>query len=310
MERHTQTTRPGQPVQPPHLRPADAAAPRSIYRTDAGRDRIRRWCTDQLDGWAVPHRRLTVATSLGDTCVISAGPVAPTVVLLPGTNFCAATLLALTAVLAQRWSVLAVDLPGQPGLSTGTRPEGGLPAYGRWLAEVLAEAAETPAIVVGHSVGGGIALASDSPRITGRVLVAPAGLVRLRVTPALFAATVPWLLHPTYHNSGRLLRRMHPPGHRPTATLGSWLTQVSRHCRSSTAPVPLPAETIRRVRDTPLIVAAGAHDPFLPPRRLRPATRRELGIDVFALPEYGHLVLDEALGTVAALVADLAARIG
>jgi pimeloyl-ACP methyl ester carboxylesterase len=303
MESHAELT---STVIPPHPEVAETARVRSIYRTDAGRDRIRRWCTEQLDEWAVPHRRLTVPTSLGDTSVVSAGPVAPSVVLLPGTNFCAATCLNLAATLAERWSVLVVDLPGQPGLSAGERPEGGLRAYGRWLGEVLDEAAETPAIVVGHSLGGGIALASDSPRIAGRVLIAPAGLVKLRVTPALLAATIPWLLHPTYHNSGRLLRRMHAPGHRPSATLGSWMTQVSRHCRSSLAPPPLPTETISRVRDTPLVVASGEFDPFLPPRHLRPAALRELGIDVRALPGRGHLVPDEDPAAVAALVAELA----
>jgi pimeloyl-ACP methyl ester carboxylesterase len=282
----------------------------SIYRTAAGQDRIRRWCTDQLDEWTVAHRRLTVATSLGETSVISAGPVAPSVVLLPGTNFCAATCLTLAAALAATWSVLIVDLPGQPGLSAAERPAAerpgdGLRAYGRWLGEVLDEAAETPAVIVGHSLGGGVALASDSPRIAGRVLLAPAGLVRLRITAGLLAATMPWLIHATYANSGRLLRRMHAPGHRPTATAASWMTQVGRHCRSSLAPAPLPADALHRLRGTPLAIASGDHDVFLPPRRLQPAARRDLGVDVRTLVGRGHLVPDEDPAAVTALVAGL-----
>jgi pimeloyl-ACP methyl ester carboxylesterase len=278
----------------------------SIYRNDAGRDRIRRWCTDQLDDWSVPHRRLTVATSLGDTSVISAGPVARSVVLLPGTNFCAAGCLALAAALAERWSVLVVDLPGQPGLSAAERPEGGLPAYGPWLGEVLDEAAETPAIVVGHSLGGGVALASDSPRIAGRVLLAPAGLVRLRITARVFTATLPWLIHPRYHNSGRLLTMLHGPGHRPSATAASWLTQVGRHTRTSFAPAPLPPEVLHRVRGTPTIVASGEHDVFLAPQRLQPVARRELEVDVRTLAGLGHLVPEEDPAAVVTLVEELA----
>jgi pimeloyl-ACP methyl ester carboxylesterase len=277
----------------------------TIYRTAAGQERIRRWCTDQLDEWTVPHRRLTVPTSLGDTSVISAGPVGPSVVLLPGTNFCAATCLSLATALAATWSVLVVDLPGQPGLSAPHRPADGLSAYGRWLGEVLDEAAETPAVVVGHSLGGGVALASDSPRIAGRVLIAPAGLVRLRLTAGLLAATMPWLLHATYVNSGRLLRRMHAPGYRPTATAASWMTQVGRHCRSSLAPAPLPAGTLHRLRGTPIAIASGDHDVFLPPRRLQPAAHRELGVDVRTLVGRGHLVPDEDPASVTTLVAGL-----
>jgi pimeloyl-ACP methyl ester carboxylesterase len=279
----------------------------SIYRNEAGRDRIRRWCTEQLDEWAVPHRRLTVSTSLGDTSVISAGPVAPSVVLLPGTNFCAAVCLGLAAALAERWSVLVVDVPGQPGLSAPDRPGGGLAGYGPWLGEVLEEAAETPAIVVGHSLGGGIVLAADSARIAGRVLIAPAGLVRLRVTAGVLAATIPWLIHPRYHNSGRLLQVMHAPDHRPSATMGGWMTQVGRHCRSSFAPAPLAPEALRHVRDTPVIVAAGEHDVFLSPARLQPAASRELGVDVRTLAGRGHLAPEEDPSAVAALVAELAA---
>jgi pimeloyl-ACP methyl ester carboxylesterase len=281
----------------------------SIYRTAAGQDRIRRWCTDQLDEWAVPHRRLTVPTSLGATSVISAGPVAPSVVLLPGTNFCAATCLSLAAALAATWSVLIVDLPGQPGLSAPERPTDGLPGYGRWLGEVLDAAAETPAVVVGHSLGGGVALASDSSRIAGRVLIAPAGLVRLRLTAGLLAATMPWLLHATYANSGRLLRRMHAPGHRPTATAASWMTQVGRHCRSSLAPAVLPAANLQRLHGTPIAIASGDHDVFLPPRRLQPAAQRELGVDVRTLVGRGHLVPDEDPEGVKTLVAGLIERV-
>ncbi|WP_051163663.1 alpha/beta hydrolase [Nocardia brevicatena] len=35
--------------------------------------------------------------------------------------------------------------------------------------------------VVGHSLGGGIVMACDSPRIGGRLLPAPSGLIRLTV---------------------------------------------------------------------------------------------------------------------------------
>jgi pimeloyl-ACP methyl ester carboxylesterase len=88
--------------------------------------------------------------------------------------------------------------------------------------------------------------------------------------------------------------------------MGSWMTQVGRHCRSSLAPSPLPAETLQQVRGTPVVVASGEHDTFLPPKRLQPAAGRELGVDVRALAGRGHLVPEEDPAAVVALVAELA----
>lgn len=67
------------------------------------------------------HTRGHRVSTLGSTHVVSAGDGRP-LVLLPGTNFCAAAWLDLIGVLAATHRVHAIDLPGQPGLSHGQRP--------------------------------------------------------------------------------------------------------------------------------------------------------------------------------------------
>ena len=87
----------------------------AIYRTREGRQAIRAWCQARLSDWNSPHHARLVPTTVGDVHVVTAGN-GPDLVLLPGTNFAAATWLDLVASLAARHTVHAVDLPGQAGL--------------------------------------------------------------------------------------------------------------------------------------------------------------------------------------------------
>jgi pimeloyl-ACP methyl ester carboxylesterase len=264
----------------------------SIYRNTTSRKHIRRWCFDRLDAWAVPHERTTVTANGAHTHVVLAGDGATTVVFVPGTNFNAAASLPLaTALVATGYRVLLVDVPGQPGLSSGERAISGgrLSWYGAWLSEVIEKVPPEPVAVMGHSFGAAIALSTDSPRISRLVLVSPGGLVKLRLTPAVLAASAAWFLRPAPTHSARLLRDMLAPGHQPREDLVDWMTLVARHSRSSGAPgaAVLPARSI------PRLVVTGEHDVFLPPRRLATAVRSTLGVELGVVFEAGHLVVEE-----------------
>uniref|UniRef100_A0AAU2JKA0 Alpha/beta hydrolase n=1 Tax=Streptomyces sp. NBC_00049 TaxID=2903617 RepID=A0AAU2JKA0_9ACTN len=264
----------------------------SIYRSTTGRELIRRWCLDQLAAWPVPHERRTVTAKGAPTHVVLAGSGATTVVFVPGTNFNAAASLPLaTALVAAGHRVLLVDVPGQPGLSSGERGfSGGRSSwYGAWLSEVIGKISSEPVMVMGHSFDAAIALSSDCPRIDRLVLVSPGGLTRLRLTPTVLAASAAWLLRPAPTHSTRLLRAMLAPGHSPRGELVDWMTLVARHARSSGAP----GAAILPARSIPRLVVTGEHDVFLPPRRLGPAVRAALGAELGVVSEAGHLVVEE-----------------
>lgn len=129
----------------------------SIYRSTAGRDAIRAFAVDALDRWDVDHSRDHMASTLGPTHIVTAGDGDP-LVLLAGTNFCAATSLELIRMLVATHRVLAIDLPGQPGLSYDERPRRPRDAYGSWLADLLPRIADAPAVLVGHSLGARVVL--------------------------------------------------------------------------------------------------------------------------------------------------------
>ena len=279
---------------------------RSVYRSDGGRRAVRSWCTRRLDDWAVPHHRSSLTTSAGTTHVVRTGSAPPAVVVVPGTNYNASVLETLAGALAPRWPTLLLDLPGQPGLSSGDRPHRNRTSwYGRWLAEVLELTVTEPVVLVGHSLGGAIVLACNSSRIGGRLLVSTAGLARLKVSPAVIGATLPWLLRPTSKHSAALIRRLLAPGRPPPQQLVDWYTLVARHTRTTLAPPVLPAALLSRRRNVPRVVATGEHDVFLPPERLRRPAARGLGASVRVIPDAGHLVTDEHPDRLAELVAEL-----
>ncbi|MEV8287844.1 alpha/beta fold hydrolase [Streptomyces niveus] len=293
----------------------DSGTVASLYRSAEARQEIRDWCTTRINQWPAVHRTAEISTRAGPTHLVVANEDAqrpsgaPAVVLLPGTNFNAATSLVLATELARHWTTYLLDVPGQPGLSSPNRPSRHrLPFYGQWLGDVLDQAVGRPAILVGHSLGGGIALACDSPLIRGRVLISPAGLARLSVDRRVVSATLPWLLRPTDNRSTRLLRMMSGPHSTPGAELTAWMTLVARNCRSSLAPAPLPPHVVAQARNTVNLVATGEHDIFLPPARLRTPATRGLHTRVHVLPGTGHLATDEAPQRISTLVAEAVRR--
>ncbi|HEX4977357.1 MAG TPA: alpha/beta hydrolase [Nocardioides sp.] len=269
-----------------------------LYRSAAGERTVREWCTARLARWDVPHETTTLETSLGPTHLTSAGAGVDACVYLPGTSFNAATSTTVLDALGQSSRVVCADLPGQPGLSAPDRPRDEVPAYGRWVAEVLAHVRATTAsrrlLLVGHSRGAAVALGADPGSVDGLLLLSPAGLVGVRMAPAVVVRSVAWLVRPTPARTRRLVALM--AGADDDAGLEhvtEWLTLTARSTRTTGAPGPLPGETLDRWRGHPVVVVAGERDVFFPPGRLSGPARRHLGREVETVPGAGHLLSDQ-----------------
>lgn len=277
----------------------------SLYRSDAGELRVKTWCRDRLAAWPVPHTTTTLTTSLGDTHLLWAGEGETVCVYLPGTNFNAATSLGLLGHLARRSRIAVVDLPGQPGLSSSTRPRPETEGYAIWLEEVLSWVrAQHPAeqlVVAGHSRGAAVALSGPAD-VDSLVLVSPAGLVDVRVSLPVLRTAVPWMLRPTERRSRALVELMSGPTARPDPALAEWLTRVARDSRTTGAPGALPDAVVSRWTGGAVRVLVGEHDCFFPPDRVGPAATERLGSPVEVLPGLGHLAVEEDPELVARLM--------
>ncbi|MEV1293188.1 alpha/beta hydrolase [Pseudonocardia sp. NPDC049635] len=280
-----------------------------VYRSEAGRRALQDWCRRELDRALPGAQRRTLETCLGPTHLTTAGS-GPGVVLLPGTNFGAATSIPLISALSRSFRVTAVDTPGQPGLSSGRRPVDDLiTQHQHWFTQVLRGIGPDtgPLLLIGESLGAVAALCADpAPQIRGLLLVAPAGLIEARVDLVTLRATLPWLLRPTPRRAARLLATM--AGGAPIADhdrLVEWMAMVPEHARSSLAPAPLPNVTISAWQHTPCRVVVGEHDRFFPPPRLAEVARTALHAGTRVVPDAGHLVAH----TAPEVIVDVAAQL-
>jgi pimeloyl-ACP methyl ester carboxylesterase len=233
------------------------------------------------------------------------------VVLLHGIAGTSATWDTVIPRLAEHYDVLAPDLLGH-GESAKPRGDYSLGAYANALRDLLEALGKNRATLVGHSLGGGIAM-QFAYQFLGRcerlVLVDSGGLGR-EVHPLLRAAALPgaelvlpWLSTTTSRGVGALIRGMNRLGIRAGPDLDeTWRSFVSlREPAARRAFI----QTVRGVMDLsgqrvianerlylaeglPTLIVWGENDPLIPVRHARASHERIAGSRLEIFPEAGH----------------------
>ena len=220
----------------------------NIYKSAEGQAAIVAWYDKQLAQARLNTR--IIQTTYGDTHIIEVGNAAnPALILLPGTNFSAWSWRDYFASLSTYFHVIAVDPIGQPGKSGSNRLPFKGTGYGEWLVSVLNALQKDDVFVIGHSLGGWLALklaAFARERVAKIVLVDPAGIVPLSINARVMVKSLPFMLMPGERSSRGLLELMslHPP----TIQNVEWMTLVSRHVNSSLAPPPVPSVELQNIK--------------------------------------------------------------
>ena len=231
--------------------------------------------------------------------------------LLHGIAGTSATWDAVIPRLAENYDVLAPDLLGH-GESAKPHGDYSLGAYANAVRDLLEALGESRATLVGHSLGGGVAMQfayQFLERCERLVLVDSGGLGR-EVHPLLRAAALPgaglvlpWLSTTTSRGVGALIRGMSRLGIRA----GPDLDETWRGFVSLEEPAARRAfiETVRGVMDLsgqrvsanerlylaeglPTMVIWGGNDPLIPVRHARSAHARIAGSRLEIFPEAGH----------------------
>ncbi|HYH65985.1 MAG TPA: alpha/beta hydrolase [Urbifossiella sp.] len=184
----------------------------TVWKSDAGRVRLESWYDRFLARVPVPVERRTITTSAGPGDVLLAGPAgAPVVVCLHAMRTGAAHFLSELGPLAERFRLVAPDLPAQSVRGPQTRLSLKDDSHARWLVEVLDALGVGVVNLFGVSWGGFVArqTATAFPaRVRRLALLVPAGVVNGSHWKGLTRMAVPLLryrLRPTGANLRRLL---------------------------------------------------------------------------------------------------------
>ncbi|MGO9158180.1 alpha/beta fold hydrolase [Mycobacterium sp.] len=182
----------------------------------------------------------------------------PAILLIHGIGDNSTTWNAIQAKLAQRFTVIAPDLLGH-GRSDKPRADYSVAAYANGMRDLLSVLEIERVTVVGHSLGGGVAMqfAYQFPHLVDRLILVGAGGVTKDVNVALRLASLPMgsealallrlpLVLPTMQAAGRILGRA-----LGTTGLGNDLANVLRILHDLPEPTASSAftRTLRAVVD-------------------------------------------------------------
>jgi magnesium chelatase accessory protein len=280
------------------------------------------------DGPAWPHHEASRFVKLGalrwhlQRLAPRSGSSAPQVLLIHGTGASCHSWRLLAPLLAERFEVIAPDLPGHAFTITPSRQALSLPAMARALAALLGAEQVRPDLVIGHSAGAAIAaqLCLDghvAPQallaingamlplhgVAGQVFSPLARLLAANpLVPRLFAwqASRPVVLASLLEGTGSRLdsegarlygRLVADPGH----ARGALRMMAAWDLRALALALPrLPL---------PLHLLAGERDRTLPHDHARRIQRSVPGATLRVLPGLGHLAHEEDARAVMAAIA-------
>lgn len=248
---------------------------------------------------------LRVATGRGLAGVRCWGAGPPDVVLLHGAGGNRDSLSPLGDGLAARGlDVASLSLPGRPG-SHGP-PVTSIEQAAAWVGDVLAVLAPTGTVLLGHSMGGGVAIEtvlSTDARVDGLVLVATGA--RLRVRPDILEGAA------QAAEDGGHLAQLSAAALRPDGppTARTHVLTVDARTPGETALADWQAtdrfDRLSDVQDLapPLLVVAGDLDRLTPLKYAEYLVEHAPSAELVMLPGAGHWLPIEEADDVAAAVA-------
>ncbi|HVT40060.1 MAG TPA: alpha/beta hydrolase [Gemmatimonadaceae bacterium] len=265
-----------------------------IYRSAEGERLVRERYLAFLKYWPVANQQFFVSTREGQTFVVACGSeAAPPLLLLHGSAGNAAMWMGDVAAWAAHFRVYAVDMIGEPGLSTPSRPPLNTDAHALWLDDVMQALSLRRTSIVGVSLGGWLALdyATRRPdRVECLVLLSPGGVGRQKIS-ILFKMTV---LRMCGAWGKRRLREMilgRSPTDAPPAVRKfiEFVSLIHKHFRPRMGKMPIFSDDALRRLTMPVLAIIGGKDVLLDSAE----TRRRLERNVTRarlcyLPDSGH----------------------
>jgi len=267
----------------------------NVYKNDKGRQIIREACRAIYSRWPVPAEEKIITTEdFGDTFCLDMGPrTAPPLILLHGSTSNSAAWMGYAPNWAEHFRVLAIDIPGQPGLSSDIRPPLADRSMKQWLNRVIEKLEIGSAFFCGMSLGSWIALeyAIDfSKKVRALCLLTTSGIVPpktsffLRILPLFFLGD--W-------GARRINRIVYGPVPAdPEAE--KFVLLASRHYNPITEKPPLFSDENLTSLNFPLLYVGGTMDALINTRDTAARLSRLMpSAEIKILKDTGHVILDQ-----------------
>jgi len=157
----------------------------SVYKSEEAKKKIQSYYREILKQWPVKNESYSIRANNIETHIIESGSRDdPPLLLFHGTSSNSASWMGDVALWSQHFRVLAVDLPGEPGLSEDRRLSVSDASYADWILGIYSELSISEASMVGMSLGSYAALkfATRQPgKVSKLVLLTTGGIVPPRV---------------------------------------------------------------------------------------------------------------------------------
>jgi pimeloyl-ACP methyl ester carboxylesterase len=251
----------------------------------------------------------------------------PILVLLHGIAGSSATWEDVIPWLSERHTVIAPDLLGH-GESSKPRGDYSLGAYANAVRDLLGALGETSGTIVGHSLGGGVAMqfAYQFPERCERLVLMSSGGLGRELHPVLRAAArpgtevlLPWLCMAGRRSVGSLAHALGRLGLRASADLEEvWRSFVSLEqpdarqafLHTVRGIIDLGGQRVSATdrlylaRELPTLIVWGERDPLIPVRHAHEAHANIPGSRLEIFPGAGHFPYREDPRRFAALLLD------
>ena len=249
-------------------------------------------------------RTRLVETSSGRTAFIEAGS-GPTLILLHGLGTSSGTWGPTIRALADRFTVFAPDLAGH-GQSSGEKLRGSVEPLVKALDDFCAEEGIETAAVVGHSLGGLVAVrfALNHPDRVSHLVLVDAGGIGEEMSWLLRLAAIPLLGKLVFGPSRLWLKHYHmvvPPGNADTNLLRSLHRSRTLHVTADFMhrAVGLGADMLGPVESAyllprlgeiaaPVLVLWGEQDRLFPVEQLESIRETCPLVEIRTFPDVGH----------------------
>ena len=267
----------------------------SIYKSPQGKELILDIYREKLNIWPVPFEEITVKTRFGPTFVLACGnEKGSPLILLHGSTSNSTAWISEVEELGRYFRVLAVDLPGEPGRSSETRPDWEGPAFAEWLMDVCDALLLEKVSLLGISQGGWTALkfAVENPeRISNLILLATGGVAPVRTSFMLRAIPLTFFGRKGVEMINKITfgkQPIHPEAFRiMNIIMNNYKPRIGSQQIYSD-------EELNRL-DMPVYFIGGLQDALIDCRKTADRLHRMIkNVTVELLPDFGHVLVGMA----------------